>query len=305
MFDLIIDPIVTLLVFLYDLLGNQIVLSIALVTVGIRLLTSPLLISQQRSQRKMQELQPELNKLKEKYKNDREKMAQVQMDLFKEHSINPLGGCLPMLIQLPIMLALYRAINLSLASTPFELIDLSDRLMMSGLDAAIPLKNIWLGIDLTQPPTANPLIALALPVLVMITTWLQSKLTMPATPDSGDGEPNQAQQMTKSMTTMMPLMFGFFSLSFSVGLSIYFFVSNLVGIVQYTLMGKAEWGNLLGSGTSNESTATAKTIDKKVSSGTGDDSTSLEKAVKDPNALPVRPSNRKDKKMKRASGKAK
>jgi len=147
---------------------------------------------------------------------------------------------------LPILLALYQAIILALAGTPFQLIDLSGRLLVPGLDDLVPLNNIWLDMDLTLPPTANPLYALLLPLLVMVTTWLQSKLTIPTPPPSDDGKPNQAAMMTRSMTTIMPLMFGFFSLSFSVGLSIYFVVSNLVGILQYTLMGRAEWGRLLG-----------------------------------------------------------
>jgi len=246
MFDLIVDPFITTLAFLYSIFGNNTVLAIAVLTVAIRLLTSPLLLQQQRSTKAMQEIQPKLKQLQEKYKNDREKLAQAQMAMYREHGINPLGGCLPLLIQLPILLALYQAIILALAGTPFQLIDLSGRLLVPGLDHLVPLNNIWLDMDLTLPPTANPIYALILPLLVMVTTWLQSKLTIPPAPPSEDGKPNQAAMMTRSMTTIMPLMFGFFSLSFSVGLSIYFVVSNLVGIVQYTLMGRAEWGRLLG-----------------------------------------------------------
>ena len=246
MFDLIVDPFITLLALLYSVMGNNTVLAIAVLTVAIRLLTSPLLIQQQRSTAAMQEIQPRLKQLQEKYKNDREKLAQAQMQMYREHGINPLGGCLPLLIQLPILLALYQAIILALAGTPFQLIDLSGRLLIPGLDNLVPLNNMWLNMDLTLPPTANPTYALALPVLVMVTTWLQSKLTIPQMPDNNDGTPNQAAAMTRSMTTIMPLMFGFFSLSFSVGLSIYFVVSNTVGIVQYTFMGRAQWSRLLG-----------------------------------------------------------
>jgi YidC/Oxa1 family membrane protein insertase len=246
MWDLIINPFITALTFLYSLFGNNIVLAIAVFTVIIRLLTSPLMMTQQRSAKAMQELQPKLKKIQEKYKNDREKLSQAQMALYKEHGINPLGGCLPLFIQLPILLGLYQAIILALAGTPYQLMGLSGRLLVPGLDHLVPLNNMWIGMDLTKAPSANPSYALAFPVLVMTTTWLQSKLTMPAPAKSDDDTPNQAANMTKSMTTIMPLMFGFFSLSFSVGISVYFVVSNLVGIVQYTLMGKAEWGQLLG-----------------------------------------------------------
>ena len=271
MWDLIINPFITVITLLYGILGNNIVLAIAVFTVAIRLLTSPLMITQQRSAKAMSELQPELSKLKDKYKNDREKMAQAQMELYKEHGINPLGGCLPLLVQMPILLGLYQAIIHALAGTPFQLIDLSGRLLLPGLDHLVPLNNMWMGMDLTLPPTTNPVYALSLPLLVMATTFLQSKLTMPTPPPPEPGEqPNQAAQMTRSMTTIMPLMFGFFSLSFSVGLSIYFVVSNLVGIVQYTMMGKAEWGRLLGrGGDKEEKQSEPKSRGKKVKAVTG------------------------------------
>ncbi len=190
----------------------------------------------------MQELQPQLKQLQDKHKNDREKLAQEQMALYKEHGVNPFGGCLPLLIQFPILIGLYQAIIFTLAATPFQLIDLSGRFLIPGLDSMIPLNNMWLSMDLTKPPTDNPVWALVLPALVLVTTWAQSKLTIPAAPpsDSADGRPNQAQAMTQSMTTIMPLMFGFFSLSFSVGLSIYFVVSNVIGIIQYSLMGQSK-----------------------------------------------------------------
>lgn len=237
MWDLIINPFTTLLMFLYSVFGNNIVLAIVVFTVLIRLLTYPLIMQQQRSTRAMQEVQPKLKKLQEKYKNDREKLAQAQMELYREHGVNPFGGCLPLIIQLPILLALYQAIIHALGATPFELIDLSGRLLIPGLDHLVPLNNTWLGMNLALPPSppGNPVHAYALPVLVMITTWLQSKLTMPA-PAQTDGQPDQAQAMTRSMTTIMPIMFGWFALSFSVGISIYFIVSNVIGIAQYSLM---------------------------------------------------------------------
>lgn len=256
MFDLIINPFITILTLLYSIFGNNIVIAIAVFTIIIRLATSPLMIKQQESAKAMQEVQPKIKKLQEKYKNDREKLSQAQMALYKEHSINPLGGCLPLFVQLPIMLGLYQAIILALAGTPYQLLGLSGRLLLPGLANNVPLNNMWAGMDLTQSPTANPSYALAFPLLVMATMWLQSKLTMPTPEKSDDGSSNQAANMSRTMTTVMPLMFGVFSMSFSVGLSVYFVVSNVVGIVQYTLMGKAEWGKLLGR--APESTAKSK-----------------------------------------------
>lgn len=234
--DLILNPFVTLLTFLYSILGQNVVLAIVVFTILVRVAILPLTAQQQRSAKEMQKLQPELKKLQEKHKNDREKLAQEQMALYKEHGVNPFGGCLPLLIQFPILIGLYQAIIFSLAATPFQLLDLSNRFLIPGLDHLVPLNNMWLGMDLTKPPTANPTWALALPALVLVTTWLQSKLTIPPAPPSDDGKPTQAQAMTQSMTTIMPLMFGFFSLSFSVGLSIYFITGNIIGIIQYSLM---------------------------------------------------------------------
>jgi YidC/Oxa1 family membrane protein insertase len=247
--DFLINPMITLLTLFYSVFSNNIVLAIALMTVLIRLVTSPLLLQQQKSAAAMQEVQPKLKKLQEKYKNDREKLAAAQMELYRQHNISPLGGCLPLLIQLPILLALYATISHALGSTPYQLVDLSNRLLIPSLEPLVPLNKIWLQMDLTQPPTievAHAPWALALPILVLVTTWLQSKLTIPPTPPSEDGKPNPAESMTKSMTTVMPLMFGFFALSFPIGLSIYFIVGNLVGIAQYTLLGKANWRGLLG-----------------------------------------------------------
>ena len=261
--DLILNPFITLLTLLYSILGQNVVLAIVVFTILTRIAILPLTAQQQRSAKRMQELQPELKKLQEKYKNDREKLSQEQMALYKEHGVNPFGGCLPLVIQFPILIGLYQAIIHALAATPFQLIDLSGRFLLPGLDHLVPLNNMWLGMDLTKPPTANPTWALALPALVLVTTWLQSKLTVPSTPPStsSDGKPDQGQAMTQSMTTIMPLMFGFFSLSFSTGLSVYFVVSNVIGIIQYSMMGqsKLKLGKLIGRG-GDEEAATSKSL---------------------------------------------
>ncbi len=247
--DFLLNPFVTILAVLYQVFGNDIVLAITALTVVIRLATSPLLLQQQKSTEAMQVLQPQIKRIQEKYKNDREKVAAAQMELYREYGINPLGGCLPLLIQLPILFALYGAIIYALGSTPFQVVDLSRRFLLPGLDNLIPLNKIWLGLDLTQPPTFGgastvaTIAAIVLPLLVMVTTWLQSKLTMP--PPRPEDKDNPAAATTRSMTTIMPLMFGFFALSFSVGISIYFIVSNVVGIIQYTLLGKAHWNQVI------------------------------------------------------------
>ncbi len=237
MWDLILNPFITVLVFLYQLLGQNTVLAIIAFTVLIRLLTHPLTMQQQRSMKAQQEVQPKLQKLQEKYKGDREKLAQAQMDLYREHGINPAGGCLPLLIQFPILIGLYQAIIQVLGATPLQLLDLSGRILIPGLNSLIPLQNQFLWLNLAEP---DPFYVL--PILVLVTTWLQQRLL---TPPSSGTENNQAAAMTRSMTTVMPIMFFFFALSFASGLSIYFVVSNIIGIIQYSAMGKADFGNLL------------------------------------------------------------
>lgn len=256
MWDLILNPFVTILAWLYAALNQDIVLAIVVLTVIIRFLTYPLLAKQQESSRKMQQIQPQLKKLQDKYKNDKEKLSQAQMKLYRENKVNPVGGCFPMVIQFPILIGLYQAIFFALAATPFQLVDLSERLLIPGLDSLIPLQRMWTPIpqlasilpelDLTLAPTENPHYSLLLPLLVLVTTWAQQKLTMMTTKqksekkdDDEDDKPRGGQaQMMQSMTTIMPIMFGFFSMTFSVGLSIYFVTSNLIGIVQYSPQGR-------------------------------------------------------------------
>lgn len=298
MWDFIIDPFVTVLTFLYSVLGNNIVLAIIVFTVLVRIIIYPLTMQQQRSSKEMQKLQPELKKLQEKHKNDREALAQAQMALYKEHGINPLGGCLPLFVQLPIMLGLYQAIIFGLAATPYQLLELSGRLLIPGLDNLVPMQNEFLGLNLTQPPSMTNIISFILPVLVVVTTWFQFKMTMPTPPPStsDDSKPDQAAQMTQSMSTIMPVMYGFFALQFSIGLSIYFIVSNIIGIVQYMMMGNSKFSlaGLLGR---NKAETATPAVEAKTSGG-GKPAASTNggaPAAKDPAGKP----------KQKASGKAK
>jgi YidC/Oxa1 family membrane protein insertase len=206
-------------------------------------------MKQQRSTKAMQELQPELKKIQEKYKNDRERAAQAQWELYREYGVNPLAGCLPLLIQFPILIGLYRAIVTTLAATPLQLLNLSGRVWVPELSNQVPLENRFLWLNLAVP---DPLYIL--PILVVITTWLQQKLLMPSTStDSGsrgrgggDQAADQAAQISRQMMMIMPIMFGFFALSFASGLSIYFIGSNLIGIGQYAMMGRIDFKQVLG-----------------------------------------------------------
>jgi YidC/Oxa1 family membrane protein insertase len=223
----ILRPMLNALLWLYSILGNQYWLAIIVFTVVIRLIMTPLMLPQQRSAKKMQGLQPRLKELQQKYGKDREQLSKEQMKLYKEAGVSPMGGCLPMLIQFPIWIGLYQSIIQALGHQPLQLVGLSQNIypFLQRLWTEVPLNRFFLGMDLSFTPQQIGGLTFALPILVAFTSWLQSKMM---TPTSTDG---QAASMTQSMTMMMPLMFGFFSLSFATGLSFYFIVSNIIGIV--------------------------------------------------------------------------
>ncbi len=234
MLDILTYPLANFLLLLYRYLGQNTIAAIAALTVIIRLLILPLTLSQQRSSQKMQQLQPRIQELRKKYGNDQEKMAQEQMKLWREAGVNPMGGCLPLIIQFPIMIALYRAIVFVIPSTPLELFQFSRHVFIDewlpGMTGLVPLQNVFLGMDLGQPPSLGQWWSYSMPLLVFATSWLQQKLLTPAS--SGDGG-SQSEMMSQQMQIMMPLMFGFISLQFAIGLSIYFIISNLFGIAQF------------------------------------------------------------------------
>jgi YidC/Oxa1 family membrane protein insertase len=191
----------------------------------------------------MQDLQndKEWQKIQKKYAKDREKLAQEQMRVYREKGINPFGSCLPTLVQFPIIIALYQSIIRALGSTPLDLLKLSRSLNTEILDVAnlIPLNSKFLWMDLGQP---EPYYILA--VVVALTTYVQSKLTLPASSNPND----QSAAMGQSMAYTMPLMLGWFALTFPSGLAVYFVTSNVLGIIQYAAQGKANWSNLLPKG---------------------------------------------------------
>jgi len=211
-----------LLLLLYKYLGNETIIAVTLVTLVLRLLVTPLMLKQQQAARKQQELRPKIMEIQKKYKDDPQKLMEEQRKL----GLNPLGGCLPSLVQLPLMIGLYQAIIRALASTPLQLLELPRDIYrwIPSFSSLIPLKSQFLWLDLALP---DPLFVL--PILVVATSWFYQKLITPPALDA------QAEAMNKQMMLMMPLMMGFFSLTYASGLAIYFLITNLVGILQYYL----------------------------------------------------------------------
>ncbi len=224
----ILRPMLNALLWLYSMLGNQFWLAIVIFTILIRVIMTPLMLPQQRAAKKMQDLQPQLKELQKKYANDREKLAQEQMKLYKEGGASPFSGCLPTLVQFPIWIGLWQSINQALGHQPLQLLGLSQNMygaLRQMISTDVPLNRFFLGMDLSVEPSVLGGLTYLLPILVAFTMWLQSKMTTPASTDA------QSASMNQSMTVMMPLMFGFFSLNFSTGLSLYFVVSNVIGII--------------------------------------------------------------------------
>lgn len=222
---LIVNPMINALLLFYDLLGNNFILAIAVFTVLIRVITLPLNMRQQRSMMKTQEIQPQIQAIQKKYRDNPQKMQEE----FKKIGYNPadtLTGCLPTLIQFPILIGLYQAIITVLGTTPQSLFELVPRVYPAiNLTQLIPVENKFLWMNLSQP---DPFFVL--PIIVFASMFIQQKLLTPA--PSGNQQDNPAASMTQSMQYTMPLMFGFFSLQFPSGLSIYFILANIIGIFQ-------------------------------------------------------------------------
>ncbi len=248
----ILDPMINALLWIYNILGHNFGLSIILFTVLIRLITYPLTAQQLKSSQALQELQKskKWQEIQKKYKNDKEKLAQEQMKLYQEMGINPFGSCLPTLIQFPIIIGLYQAVIRALASTPVQLLDLSRHVypFFTQFSSLVPLNSHFLWMDLGQPerlylPFLPGVGIPVLAILVVITTYLQSKLITPPSANPDD----QTAQMGKAMNLYMPLFIGYLSMVYASGLALYFVASNLVGIAQYAAMGRLNWKNLFAS----------------------------------------------------------
>jgi len=230
---IILEPVLNSLIALCTMLGGSFGLAIIVLTVVVRLALFPLTVRQTQSTKAMQTLQPKIQELQKKYAKNQQKLQQEMMKLYKEAGINPLGCLWPMLIQLPIWIALYQSIMQALAATPENLLNLSQHLYSwAVVGQAVPLNDQFLWLHLSRP---DPNLILA--ILVGGTMWVQQKMVTPPATDS------RQQSMTSMTTMMMPLMFGFFTLSFPSGLALYWVVSNIIGIIiQYFVSGG--WGYL-------------------------------------------------------------
>jgi len=250
--ELIIFPFTNVLLWIYNAIGHNFGIAIILFTILIRAITWPLNAQQLKSAKVMQDLQKdkEWQDIQKKYAKDREKLAQETMRIYKERGINPFASCLPTLIQIPIIFGLYQSIMRAMAASPGQLLILSrvvspilSTLFHINNAVLVPLNSKFLWMNLGQPERVY-LFGIGVPVLaiiVAITTYIQSKVTLPPSTGSND----QMGMTNNMMVITMPLMLGYFALTFASGLSVYFIAGNLVGIAQYALLGKVNWKALL------------------------------------------------------------
>lgn len=248
LFDtLLVIPMTNVLIALATVFGGNFGVAIIVFTLVMKFVTWPLTSSQYKASRAMQAIQPKVQELQKKYKGkDPKKLNQEMMALYREHGVNPLGCLLPMLVQMPIWIALYEVIRLSLGETPESLVTLSQRIYpIPFIHSAIPLENRFLYWNLGAADSS-----LVLPILVAATMYIQQKMITPAPAQTTNKQQLQQQQTQQMMTWMLPLMFGFWSLNVPSGLALYWFISNLSGLVlQYFYLGRnVDWRNMLSFG---------------------------------------------------------
>jgi YidC/Oxa1 family membrane protein insertase len=205
-------PILRLMNWVYDHVGNY-GIAIILLTVVSKILFYPLTVKSMRSMKAMQALAPQVNALRNKYKSDPQRLQRETLELYRKHKVNPAGGCLPMVAQIPIFYALYLALSVSveLQNAPF---------LCFGHVFGV---NLWICDLASYDPTY------VLPILMGVTMFVQQKMTPVA------GDPRQAKMML-----VMPFVFTFMFLNLPSGLVLYWTVSNVLQILQQWYMDRAK-----------------------------------------------------------------
>lgn len=194
-FSILARPLFWVLKFLYDLTNNYGV-AIILLTILTRIPFIPLITKSQKSMKKLQDIQPRMTEIREKYKNDPQRMQRELMELYKKHKVNPVGGCLPMLLQVPVFFALYQVLNM-----------------------AIELRNAPFMLWVTDLSAKDPYFVL--PIAMGATMLIQQKMT-----------PSTMDPMQQKIMLLMPVVFTFMFLTLPSGLVLFWLVGNILSIIQ-------------------------------------------------------------------------
>ncbi len=218
---LFIDPMINILLLLNNVFLGYFGVAIIVFTVLMRVVTLPLTLRQYQSTRALSAIQPRLQEIQKKYKDPRRRQEET-LKLYREAGVNPLGCLLPMLIQFPVWIALYRALVVMVGGTPEGMVSLAGRIYpWAYLYEAVPLRQRFLWLHLGRPD-----VTFILPILVGITTWIQQKVSTPSSAAT-----REQQQMNQMLNWMMPLMFVWITLAVPSGLGLYWVVSNIIGVV--------------------------------------------------------------------------
>lgn len=203
---------------LYNFIGSY-GISIIVFTILMKVLLLPLNIKQTKSMKDMQRLQPELQKLNKKYKNNKEKLNEETLKLYKTFKVNPAGGCLPILLQFPILIGLYQT-----------LLHPETWVFVNGTITNVDMSFLWM------ESLSNPDPYYILPILAALFTFITQKFTMASSPNTNPDDPNAKTQ--KIMLYVMPLMIGYISISMPAGVALYWVVQNVFTFVQQFIMMK-------------------------------------------------------------------
>lgn len=238
-------------------------IALIIFTIIIRAILLPLMIKQYHSTAKMQEIQPQIQEIQKRYKNDKEKLNAELMRVYSENKVNPAGGCLPLLIQMPILLALWQVISkpltymlswnsqkiteyvntLKIPKVAYPELEIVNRYVDSAGRKLIDMN--FLGLNLGTTPTWHPqtlisqpiyIALLMLPIIATATTYISSKMSMAATMQNNAS--GSAAGMQNSMLLVGPLMTLMFSFGFPAGLSLYWITGNIFMIFQQMYINK-------------------------------------------------------------------
>ena len=245
--------------FFYDITLNY-GFAIILFTIFVKIVLIPLTLKQQKSLKASQELQPILLEIQNKYKNNPEKQQQELARIYQEKKINPFGGCLLMLIQFPIILAMFYAVAQPITYMFPE--ELNNPVVVTAIEEYKDYKTYkevyyisnerkellntnFIGLDLAQVPSSNKanIILWIIPVLSALTTYMSSKITMKQTNQSSAKSPSEGEEqavaMQKNMSIVLPLMTAYISFIVPLGMGLYWLVNNIVSmLIQIWVMKK-------------------------------------------------------------------
>ena len=240
--EIVYRPLYNLLIFVYNIMPwSDFGIAIVLVTIIIKFLLIPLSRKQIESQKKMQVMQPEIKKIQEKYKNDKEKQSRALMEFYKTNKTNPFSGCLPVIFQLIFLIAIYRVLfNIS-----------ETGLVVNGQELYAFVSNpgqinqTFLGIiNLAKAIDFGNLTLSLIPHFLLVIAaaaaqYFQTKMLMPKqAPSNGQSKPDMAQMMSKQMLYLGPFLTLFIGIKFPAGLALYWLVSTVFAIIQQSKLAK-------------------------------------------------------------------